>query len=217
MNIRERDYLLDFKKKYVEGCPICFGKNLKCTCQEKLQLEIKKIKANIPLKYCDFTNFTLKKADLLNYVSHLKENLQTGQGLYLYGGVGSESIKSVAYILTKALEQNYTAEFIQFGDCIALSTKSWYSEDVYFQGVVNLLDANFLVMDDVGSEYKKELATAVFDGIFRERCHRLNATLMISHVNWDEVGTYYGNKVKGLFEEHMKPILLPGVQIRNGN
>jgi len=217
MNIRERNYLLDFKKRYVEGCTICSGKNLKCTCQEKLQLEIKKVKANIPLKYCDFTNFTLKKPELLNYVSHLKENLSKGLGLYLYGGVGSDSIKLTSYILTKALEQNFTAEFIEFGDCIALSTKSWYSEDVYFQGVVNLLEANFLVMDDVGSEYKKELATAVFDGIFRERCNRLNATLMISHISWDEVGNYYGTKVKNLFEEHMKPIFLPGAYIRNGN
>lgn len=214
MNDKDKIYLQDFKKKYIEGCQVCFGKNIRCSCQKKLQLEIKKVKAHIPLKYRDFTDYKIKKPEVISYLTNLQDNFKKGLGLFVYGGSNVDRIKLVSYILSQALEKNFSVQFINFGDTIALSTKSWYSEEVYFGEVVDLINVDFLAIDEVGSEYKKELATTVFDGIFRERCNKLNVTIMISSISWDDIGQYYGAKTKQLFEEHLIPVTYSGVFIK---
>lgn len=219
---REFEYLQKMKDKIVTKCPKCKGQDLTCECYQLYRLEIRKSKANIPIKYRRFTFEDVsypvnKKAidQIKEYTKNLDEKYSNGQGLYIYGVPGLGKSLMMSLILIEALRKGYSAYYTDLASCINLLAEGWYDEEAKQEFIDKVANTDFLGIDDVGKEYKKgDLIPASFDNLFRGRSNNLRPTLITSNGELSRIGESYGPRLLSLFYEHLTPVACIGQDYR---
>lgn len=210
-----------------------------CECSDQYQLELKMARSNIPFKFWQWEMEGIKPQNTLaeksleklnKYIKRLGKSYKKGIGLFIFGPSGSGKTCSSCIILKHVLRAGYTARFTMLSECITMFADGWYDRGKREQFVKELLSVDFLVIDDIGKEFRQKTGSdinrAAFDSIFRQRANEMLPTIITS--NHDEVSSdniieggslseMYGGNLISLFSEHLIKIHMIGHDFRTHN
>jgi DNA replication protein DnaC len=213
----DKNYLDNYKKSFVYTCE-CKGEDVNHKCWKNFRLELKKAKANIPIKYrnSDFSKIKHPqvqgaKEKVIKYCSNIKIARDEGFGLYLWGSTGLAKTTFGCLVLTEALKHGYTAQYYaSLSHCVDSVIQAWKEEE---QASFNI---DFILIDNIGTEYKpaNRLAETTFDKVFRERSNNLLPIILTSNFSRKEIGSVYGGQLVSLFDEHLIDVEFKGADYR---
>jgi DNA replication protein DnaC len=147
---------------------------------------------------------------LTHYVEHLDEYYDKGQGLLLLGPGGRGKSYVAAAVLNAAVPK-YRVRFIPLARLIRLAQSRFEASGKDFDayelvnneliGLRNVID--FLVIDDVGKEYRSSsgYAQSEFDYTLRYRYDEGLPTIMTSNLSIDEWTEVYGEPMASFVHE----------------
>lgn len=212
-------YLENYKKMRVYTCPKCHGIDSYCECWQGLRLEIKKIKANIPTMYRDFSfeKFThpqlkAQKAKLKEYCDDVKNLRFSGKSIYLYGSKGLAKTASAQLILSHALANNYTGRYISsLTVFLDQMQSSWNNKDDSTNYEQIITNTDFLVIDNVGEGIiKTELMTAKLRRLFQLRAGSMLPTIFISPIDTSSLTDTNEIYIINLFKHNLTQLEFKG-------
>lgn len=172
------------------------------------ELYIKQAKANIPVKYWDFrlpdlTWSSIATEKLKKYIKKLDYAKQKGIGLFLYGSNGVGKSVSAAVVLKYALQRQYTARWSMLSELISLSSDGVYDKEARDRFRKEVLEVDFLVIDDIGKTFvsQKSTFTSVhIDFLFRTRSNQCLPTIVTGNLPREQIATGEDSFSKGLME-----------------
>lgn len=220
------DYLADEKRIIVDACAKCHGLDLTCDCYKMYDLEVRKVRSNIPVKYRKAKLSDLNSKDIAKpkeylsaYIAKLRDNRKKGVGLYLWGSSGTAKTYSGCAVLINALAHGYSAYFTTLDNCIDSLVRN---RDRAQQFASILQSVSYLMLDDIGYAYrpaKDEIAyvDSVLDRIVRQRSSDLLPMIVTSHkslVDLEEANSS-GSRIASIVKEHMRRIQFSGPDFRN--
>jgi DNA replication protein DnaC len=198
-------------------------------CVEEMRLEYRKLSANIPLKFRRTSlkdvedNKLLVKAigEVNDYVAHIKKRKETGAALYFYSEqTGTAKTLLGCYILSQAIQRGYTAYFAEVNSCIEKLTAGWYDEADKISFKQDILEVDFLLIDDLGSELQTDnsskLIQAGLHQILRERANHLRPTFITSNLSRQKIIGIYNFRIDSILHEHMRDVECIGIDYRKG-
>jgi DNA replication protein DnaC len=154
-----------------------------------------KVNANIPPQFRDFTLTKIDQPEsqkvvkkIQKYIEKLSTYRKKGIGLYLYGNTGTAKSALGCIILMNALKRRYTCYFTDVEEYLDLSVNK--KDDEEAQEVVRRLsNADFLVIDDLGREYRdvKGFVESQVDELIRYRIKNLLPTIITTNKTREEL------------------------------
>jgi DNA replication protein DnaC len=222
-NTNDIDYLTNEKTKIIDACPKCHGLDLSCTCYHEYDVEVRKIRANIPMKYrkANLAAITSPqaekpKAQLQSYITSMKKKRKAGTGLYLWGNEGTAKTYLGCAVLIEALKIGYSAYFTTLNDCM---DNIIHHREAFAYVLQN---ATYLMIDDMGYAYRPirdEIAyvDSVLDKVVRTRCNELQPNILTSHKNIAQMALANpsGARIASIIKEHMLRVQFTGENFRD--
>ncbi len=151
------------------------------------------------------------------YIDRLDELYVKSVGLYLYGGFGVGKTGLLVEVLKQAIKK-YSVSFLFFPDLIhTLSAFDSVSGEERARVEDLLTTSDFLLLDDIGREYRKEGSSWVganIDQYFRKRVNNGLPTLMTSNFSLDKAREFYGESILSVFRGSLIPIKVEGRDFR---
>jgi len=172
---------------------------------------------NLGLRYQNSTKKTLTIEQLKNvqfYFDTLEEQISEGKGLFLWGSNGTGK-SYIASILCKQVWSDYrvssymvTASEVKDSFIKEIPANKDSSELMRDR----ILSVRFLVLDDVGTEYRTNSGffETQFEILLRQRIREKLTTLLTSNVNPKDLISIYGESAVSLMKEATYPIKLVG-------
>ena len=222
-NVNDVDYLTAEKRRIIDACPKCHGLDFNCTCYQEYDVEVRKVRAGIPLKFrkaslAVITSAQSKgpKEQLQSYINSMSKYRRKGVGLYLWGDEGTAKTYLGCAVLIEALRQGYSAYFTTLTDCV---DKIINHREAFAYVLEN---STYLMIDDMGFAYRPvrdqvAYVDAVLDKVVRERCNNLMPNILTSHKNLTELSLANpsGARIASIIKEHMKRIQFTGPNFRD--
>jgi len=230
---RVESFLLNEKNRLKTQCKHGFRD---CGCVKEFKLQLEMAKAAIPQKFWHYTFDSLLPQNKISkmtiskfqkYAKNMPKVYEKGIGLFLYGDSGSGKTCSSSIILKEAIKVGYSTHFTMLSEIITVFAEGWYDADRRMEFVDNICEVDFLVIDDVGREFrstKSDLNRAAFDSVFRGRANDNLPTIITSNFNFldDDRGSEdemnlareYGHNLISLFKEHLIECPLIGFDFR---
>ena len=187
-------------------------------------VKIKKVQADIPLKYrqmtldiIDFPESKSTRDKVGHYMNKLDERKKNGKGLFLWSEINGTAKTSLAcIILIEALKKGYSGCFTNLGECVDLFASGWYDTAAKEQFERQVLETDFLIIDDVGgfenkSGNSKGMMETTFTRLLKSRCNYLLPTIMTSNLKPEELDNAYGARIYNATSEHLEIIKCEGV------
>ena len=225
LNERDKKLLLKLKEEIIGKCPTCKGQDSSCSCLDLFRVEFKKVKANIPPKYRSlaFDQITHPQtAEVRNkikgYIDNLKEQLENGMGLFLYGSTGLAKTGIASIVLTESIKLGRSGYFLTLDQCVDLYAGGWKDDVLKSQYQDNVLGKDVLVIDEVGNEPRTNvtLVGSCFNDIIRRRSNNLQTTILTSNLFFKKIKEVYGDEVFSILSECVIPFEFRGVDFRQG-
>jgi len=208
MKSRDREYLLRVKSKTIDKCK-CRGTDPSCKCVALFNFAVRKINANLPAKYRKFkiNDITYSQSKpivrrLNKYVNNLNEYYNKGVGLLLYGNPGTAKTALGVAILNVVLKEGYSCYFTTLSDCLEILFDYW--EDKKNNLFLKLSNVDFLMIDDIGREYRPRsgITEKNLDELIRYRTDSLLPTILTSNLSLEQLGDIYGDRFYSILHEH---------------
>jgi DNA replication protein DnaC len=225
-HILKEDTLKPTEETSYKGCNKCDAGYLEdgkmCECMIKLIKMRKYQNANIDFEYAslpideDEVTAFLKDDEhengkfqiILNpfiedYINNAKSYREDGRGIIFCGPVGRGKSLSAMKILMNLVDKGYTGYFITIKELLDMIKKSWTDED--FEKTKNhIYNCDFLVLDDLGTEYKKDgsdWAITELDGLMRHRYYKKLPLITTTNSNLEKLTEKYAQRIVSLFQE----------------
>lgn len=223
MTDKDKQYLIEKRTQIVGNCP-CKGSDIDCECWKRYRIEIAKVTSKIPSKYRDYTFEMIKHPDIQNekkrvmdYVENLEGNYKAGTGLLLWGMSGTAKTALGNITLLHCLEKGYMSYYTDLSKCVTYLARGWYDEEVEANFIDKILDVDFLMIDNIGTEFRASsgLTESTLDSLFRERADKMLPVIITSNYNVDSLGNIYGKQMISLFREHLLEIEFRGADYRD--
>lgn len=185
-------------------CPACqsIGKNsnlvgeIVCPCESQKEWRDRYLKANIPYEYWfldieDFKGGSDHKRKVVEYCEHIDNAHYRGLGLFLSGKNGTGKSLLAVSILKQAIRKGYTGFFASYADITSMFTSTWRSDTAKATFEKAIENSDFLVIDDLGKEYKTQnnIAESVLDRVIRYRRYPI---IITANRNVADLQTFYG-------------------------
>jgi DNA replication protein DnaC len=196
-------------------------------CTKELRIEYRRIEANIPLKFRKTSfadvndNVILKTAtdEVKDYIENIERRKDNGIALYLWSKqTGTAKTLLGCEVLSAAIRKGYSAYFTEVNSCIEKLTAGWYNDGEKSDFKRYILDVDFLLIDDLGSEIKtdksSDFVNAGLHQILRERANNLRPTFFTSNLTRDEIFSVYGNRIDSIMYESVRLVHCPGLDFR---
>ncbi len=217
MNERELNYLREYQKINVLGCPKCKGANLYCSCYTDYFNKLKVVKANVPFQFLDWTFEMFDSPDAVptvkkvkKYVEDIDKNYKSGKGVYIYGSVGNGKTCFASVILRHVINKGYSGCFMTLDQCMALlREREEGTASIEERLSKESLSADFLVIDEMNTRYSQipsPSVKATFEELIRSRTNRLLPLIVTSNIVPQGVEKNFGGKIKSLFDAFLENI-----------
>jgi len=181
------------RNKIVSACQYCAGKSCPI-CTDKFKVYPAMAKANLPKRYWNIETSHIDDQSVVqvvaNYIKHLDHMLREGTGLFFVGTIGTGKSLGACLILKEALRRGYTGYFTTLASVVARCFDKMYDRQLQEEFKQNILNVDFLVLDDIDKAYKSEKNTFIdsaYDELFRQRYYRCLPILVTSNVNREVV------------------------------
>jgi DNA replication protein DnaC len=149
----------------------------------------------------------------LEYASNLKNARKEGISLWFYGGNGFGKSLLAISVQKMAIRQGYKTQFANLSGILTLIKRSWGNPELEAVIEKRIRNVDFLVIDDLGKEYKtknNDFVEVVFDELVRYRCNRRLPMIITTNTSMDKIQSTYGNSVSSLLEGRCLQIELVG-------
>ena len=112
--------------------------------------------------------------------------------MFFWGKNGRGKTLLAVQVLRSAIKNKLSAYFASYSEIVSMFTNTWKSESSKKKFERNIQDSDFLLIDDLGKEYKSNnnLAESILDKVIRYRKHPVIVT---SNSNVEELRKFYGN------------------------
>jgi DNA replication protein DnaC len=185
---QERRELTLIRNKIVSACQYCAGKSCP-TCTDKFMVYPVMAKANLPKRYWNIEMSDIDDPSVTNvvtnYVKNLDQMLREGTGLFFVGQVGTGKSLGACLILKEVLRRGYTGYFTTLASVVTKCFNKMYDQQLQEEFRQNILNVDFLVLDDIDKAYKSEKNTFIdsaYDELFRQRYYKCLPILVTSNV-----------------------------------
>lgn len=166
----------------------------KCECSGKTSSEYRRSRAYLPLKYsnvrasdfkwdiynCDVQNQIRIMNDFLTYFEDYEK---ASKGLYIYSRTkGSGKTMLSCVIANELMNQiSMSVKFTTVLDLLELIKKNYKSGDLN-EEIAEFYKARLLILDDIGTEIKKEHTNMILFQLINERCNKKLTTIFTSNL-----------------------------------
>ena len=217
MDNRAFEYLSEFKQLKQQECG-CADMVPFCKCSGLIKLEIKRIEANIPLKFLPFTLDDVKydsikeqKKAIIGYIDNFKNNFRGGIGLYLHGKKGLAKGLLGCLVLSAIIQKGHNCYFTTLDAYI----KAVIGRDE--ETIEKIETVDVLMVDGIGKEYVAEsgVVSKCFEKLLKMRCDKMLPMILTSGKTDVELGHYFGiDSLVSLVREHFVTMEFSGVDYR---
>ncbi len=156
-----------------------------------------------------------------DWLSNSPQNVRSGLGLLLSGGMGTGKTMLALLMLKRLLGDGYNGYFTTFSDMISTLMTSWRSESERIAYHALCRNSGVLVVDDVGQEMKKTVVRTDEDGrkelarvanvtsefalesVLRHRIANAKPTIITTNLTVEQLRQVYGDHFKSLLTESM--------------
>lgn len=163
--------------------------------ERKWGAELKRVKGDSPYL-----------AEVRGYLGKLRENIEAGDGLLLWGPYRSGKSCLAACVVREVAAHRCRAYWLE---AFALVDGWLAGEDDLRRRMVE--EAYLLVVDDLGTEGSMPLRRELVETALRLRMERRGATVITTNLSPDQLEAYYGAKLSALLRECVRPIKVAGV------
>lgn len=204
------------KKQLQDQCERCNG--VGCGhCAARFDFYEKYAAADIPMKYWDLKLSEIQSVEgidkVKNYIKKIDEAYDEGVGLFIWGKNGNGKTLSACSIGKAALHKGYSVRFTFLGQIIAASFDTMYDSFQRQKLQDDILNVDFLIIDDIDKAYIAENSRAVpaiVDSLFRQRVQNCRPVIITSNKQMNEVllsnGEVFSNSLTSLFKESVLPV-----------
>lgn len=214
---------------YIETCPTCGsvnqetnvikikGQEITCNCKDQIRKQNHYTRFRIPREYWyigwdDYKGDPMALKKVKEIVIDLDNAIQRNIGMFLYGSVGTGKTFLAIQILKAAEAKGYyNCMFICLSDIVSTFAGGWYDKAKQYSFEKEIMGADLLVIDDLGKEFKNNLAESVFDKVIR---YREKPTIITSNVDLKKIKLVYGDSIYSLFCSRLIPLDIVGYDFR---
>lgn len=151
-----------------------------------------------------------------NYVRHFATFKEKGQGLLLYGGMGTGKTFYSACIANELIERGYSVFMTNFPSLIAKMQRDAFKQDV----AALVAGYDLLIVDDLGverqTEFMREQVFSIVDARYRAKKPIIVST-NLSLEQMQESDDVAGGRIYDRLLERCLPIRFKGASRRRGN
>ena len=185
-------------------CPSCgsikkesnkVNENITCDCRSQKKLAKIYTRTNIPYEYWfkdldDYYGRDDHKNEIEEYCNKINDYHRHAIGLFLWGKNGTGKTLLSICVLKYALKKKFECFFVSYSEIVSMFTSTWSSNSAKSAFEKNIEKSDFLVIDDLGKEYKtnNNLAESILDKVIR---YRRRPTIITSNKNVEELKTLY--------------------------
>jgi DNA replication protein DnaC len=153
----------------------------------------------------------------LDYALKAEANLRLGRGLIFYSqnkGTGKTLLSTL--LAKQMLADGHDVHFIQFNELLDSYQNSWRDKDLQVWFAQRIRNAKFLVIDDIGREYKGRIGVveSMFDQVVRARSAESLPTIITSNITPENMREDYGDNIASLLTESYSLVKVDGPDYR---
>jgi DNA replication protein DnaC len=153
---------------------------------------------------------------ITDYLDHIDNYVRAGLGMILWGKPGTGKTMISALLFKRLLATGYDGYFTQFNELLDSYTATWRDQDELLWFTRRIRNADILVIDDIGREYKtggvynegtrqiqypESFRSALFDDVIRHRTGHEKPTIITTNFTQEQLLTGYGGPVLSLLSE----------------
>lgn len=211
-----------FPENYLEArysCQICRDKGYaggeRCVCYKELlnKLAVEKLNSEANMPDCDFEHFSLsyydgKSENGMNSRKKMEENLgvcldyangfsRNSSSLFILGKTGVGKTHISLAIAKRVTERGYTAAYGSLLNYLRIIEKEHFgrSEDSESDTMQVLINADLLVLDDLGSEFRSNFYESALYNIINSRINLGLPTIISSNLSVTELQKNYNDRI----------------------
>lgn len=125
-------------------------------------------------------------ATVKSYADNIEMNIKRGQGLLIYGDVGTGKTTQAVAVLKRALKSGYGAFFIPMVQLVDnLFTMSREERRDFEHRITNV---SLLVLDDLGAEQAQAWVTTKIDAIVTARYNNMKPMIITTNIDIESAG-----------------------------
>lgn len=185
----------------------------------EFQIYLKLFQSNVPLKYWEYEIDDLagdaSRRKIERYISRLEEALDRGIGLYFCGSQGTGKTLAACVILKEALRCGHSVYFTMLTEVLSRYCDGMYDKEARAAFARSILEADFLVVDDIDKGYISEKSTFIdsaYDYVFRSRANKNLPIIITSNLKRGafvaQEGMAFGKSLLSLFDEHLYDVII---------
>lgn len=224
-------------ERYMHSCPICRGsgfaykevedpaarKRQDCECRKEYNFQIGLRFGNVPSEFWGVESMkivhnltNLKIVD--EYCAHLRKRRSKGVGFIMYGENGAGKTAMGTLILARAIRAGMSVSYVTAHDYLQAGPASW-SDPALKEWLQDIVDADFMVLDELGKEYRKQDASrlADIDTLLRRRRGDLKPTILITNCSVSEFREKYGESIVSILSDRNKALVYEPGDYRRTN
>jgi len=139
---------------------------------------------------------------------HFEDKLNSGKGIIFIGNFGTGKTHLAASILQEVIKKEHTGIFVSIPDLIAKIRKSWDGDGNESDLIDALVEADLVVMDDLGAENTKDWVRERLFVIINSRYERMLPTIFTTNCSFAELRRKVGGRIESRICEMCEGITL---------
>lgn len=211
-------------------CPECsdtgFCDNQFCGCFKKLcgMLAASQLNQNAQLKLSNFDTFSLSfyKGDdyftmerILNYARSYAENFHSGsESILMFGKTGLGKTHLSLAIANKVLERGFTVIYDSIINILRKIEHEHFSRDHSSEMIDLVMDAELLILDDLGTEYESPFYNSTIYNIINTRLNSGKPTIISTNLDYQGIRRRYDERVVSRITAVYKCMEFKGEDVR---
>lgn len=192
-------------------CPLCndtgYSDNQFCDCFRKLcgMLAASQLNQNAQLRLSNFDTFSLsfyKGEDhstmerIFNYARSYAENFHSGsESILMFGKTGLGKTHLSLAIANKVLERGFTVIYDSIINILRKIEREHFSREHSDEMINLVMDAELLILDDLGTEYESPFYSSTIYNIINTRLNSGKATIISTNLDYEGIRRRYDERV----------------------
>lgn len=184
-----------------------------CECRQRANYKLGLVAGNIPPEFWKVDELEwVHNLDNLALIQRYCEDLPTarsgGKGFTMLGENGAGKTGMSCLVLSAALREGYRVAYLTAHDYLTTIPGTWRDPDLK-EWLDDLIQADWLVLDEMGKEFRREDASklAEIDSLLRARRGAMKPTIVVSNLSFKDFKAVYGASIDSILADRNKMLI----------